>query len=131
VHPQDGDIPEAQRLAASLVFFDDRRQRFVTWPDAVEAMRQDWPAGAGNVGLTLFTWINLIRLLEALHDPLGTPAAQLTEAQADALVAWSDQAIPLAERRRLITVARSGVTESICVLFRMMARSGYQAAASA
>lgn len=127
VHPDGHDLPEAQRIAASLLFFDDRRQRFVTWPDAVEAMRQGRYAGAANLELTLFTWVNLMRLLETLHDPLGTPSAQLTEEQADALIAWSDAAITLEERRGLITVARGGVTHAICTLFRMSALFGHRA----
>jgi hypothetical protein len=125
VHPDERDLAEPQRLAEGRVFFDDRRQRFVTWPDAVEAMRQGRYAGAANLALTLFTWVNLVRLLEALRDPLGAPAIALTEPYADALIAWADGAIPPDERRGLITIARGGTTDAMCNLFRMAAREGH------
>ena len=129
VHRDGLDLSDAQRTAASLMFFDDRRQCFVTWPDAVEAMRQGRYVGAANLALTLITWVNMMRLLETLHDPFGPPAAQLTEAQADALIAWAGAVIPVEERRGLLTVARGGGTPSICALFRMAAQSGQDAGA--
>jgi hypothetical protein len=124
VHPDGRDLAELRRLAEGRVFFDDRRQRFVTWPDAVEAMRQGRYAGAANLALTLFTWVNLVRLLEALRDPLGPPAMALTEPYADALIAWADGAILPDERRGLVTIARGGATDAVCNLFRMAAREG-------
>jgi hypothetical protein len=129
VHPEGRDLTEAQRIAEQRLFFDDRRQRFVTWPDAVEAMRQGRYAGAANLALTVFTWANLVRLLEALRDPLGTPETSLTETYADALIAWAGEAVPLEDRRSLLILARGGTTDAVCHLFRMAARTGRALAA--
>jgi hypothetical protein len=124
VHPGGQEHSESYRTTHGLLFFDDRRNRYVTWPDAVEAMRQGRYAGAANPGLTLFTWLNLVRLIEALHDPFVPPADPLSEATATALIGWAGDALPEEERRRLLAFARGGGTESLASLFRWMARRG-------
>jgi hypothetical protein len=123
VHGDDDEMPESEREARGLMFFDDRRNRFVTWPDAVEGMRQRRYAGAVNDDLMVFTWAMLIRLLEALHDPLGDPAEVITNGHADALVAWSDSALPEDHRRWLLTFARGGGSMALSDMFRNVARS--------
>lgn len=122
VHPDGDDLPESARVAADLLFFDDRRNRFVTWADAVEGMRQRRYAGAINSELVQFTWVMLIRLLEALRDPLGEPAPDISPELADDLVAWSDTALAEDDRRWLLGFARSGGTFALNRMFRDLAR---------
>ncbi len=131
VHPAGVDADEETRSAAGLVFFDDRRNRFVTWADAVEGMRQRRYAGAHDDDLMQFTWVMLIRLLEALHDPLGEPAPDVTQALADDLVAWSDTALDADDRRWLLGFARGGGTPALCRMFRAVARTAAGTAAGA
>ena len=116
-------MSEAEREVRGLVFFDDRRNRFVTWPDAVEGMRQRRYAGAVNDDLMAFTWAMLIRLLAALHDPLGDAAEVITPARADALIAWSDTALPVSHRQWLLTFARGGGSTALTEMFRQLART--------
>jgi hypothetical protein len=123
VHGDDDEMPEADRQARGLVFFDDRRNRFVTWADAVEGMRQRRYAGAVNDDLMVFTWAMLIRLLEALHDPLGDAADVITPAHADALITWSDTALPVSHRQWLLTFARGGGSMALSEMFRDLART--------
>lgn len=131
VHPDGVDLDEEARSAAGLVFYDDRRNRFVTWADAVEGMRQRRYAGAHNDDLMQFTWVMLIRLLEALHDPLGEPADNVTQALADDLVAWSDAALDADDRRWLLGFARGGGTPALCRMFRTVARTAVGTATGA
>ena len=121
VHPEGDEPTDAEREARGLVFFDDRRNRFVTWADAVEGMRQRRYAGAINDDLVQFTWVMLIRLLESLRDPLTEPATELTPALADDLVAWSGGALPEDDRRWLLGFARGGGTFALCRMFRDLA----------
>lgn len=122
VHPDDDDVPDAEREAAGLVFFDDRRNRFVTWPDAVEGMRQRRYAGAMTDDLVQITWVMLIRLLETLRDPLAEPAAEATRELADDLVGWSAATLSVEDRRALLGVARGGSTFALVGIFRDLAR---------
>lgn len=123
VHVDGDELPDDQRQTRGLVFFDDRRNRFVTWPDAVEGMRQRRYAGAVNDELIVFTWAMLIRLLEALHDPLGDAAEVITPIGADALITWSDTALPEDYRRWLLTFARGGGSMTLGEMFRHVART--------
>jgi hypothetical protein len=120
IHPDGVDLPEPEREARGLVFYDDRRDRHVTWPDAVEAMRQDRYASAGNPGLVLFTWRNLLQLLAALRDPLA-PDMPADEAGADALIAWAGAHLGRSELRWLLVFARGGGSAALCELFRFVA----------
>lgn len=122
VHPDGDELPEAERETAGLVFFDDRRSRFVSWPDAVEGMRQRRYAGAVDDELVQFTWVMLIRLLESLRDPLAEPAEDLTPTLAADLVAWSGVTLPVDDRRALLVVARGGSTFALTRIFRDLAR---------
>ena len=105
-----------------LLFFDDRRNRYVTWEDAVEGMRQPRYAGASSRGLVLFTWMNLVRLLEALRHPTQEPAAEITEQSAERLIKWAGEHFPPDGLASLIGLARGGGTEGLCRIFRTMAR---------
>jgi len=127
VHPDGTDPDEETRAARGLEFYDDRRNRFVTWADAVEGMRQRRYAGAVNDDLMQFTWVMLIRLLEARRDPLGTPAPEITQAAADDLVAWSDAALTPDERRGLLGFARGGGALVLGDMFRAVARDAVAA----
>jgi hypothetical protein len=100
------------------VFFDDRRHRYVTWEDAVEGMRQPRYVGAKTPELVLYTWMNLIRLLEALCYPTREPAAEITEQSADQLIRLAGQTFPPDQLGSLIIVARGGGTEALCRVFR-------------
>jgi hypothetical protein len=122
VHQGGEDLEEDERAALGLWFFDDRRNRHVTWPDAVEAMRQRRYAGAINRNLVLHTWGMLIRLLEALEDPFGTPAPALTESQADALIEWAGEHLGRDEQRWLLGFARGGGAGALTTMFRSVAR---------
>ena len=122
VHPDGVEASEAEREETGLVFFDDRRSRFVAWPDAVEGMRQRRYAGAVDDEMVQFTWVMLIRLLEALRDPLADPADEITPALADDLVAWSGATLPVDDRRALLVVARGGSTFALTRIFRDLAR---------
>ena len=105
-----------------LLFFDESRSRYVTWEDAVEGMRQPRYAGASSQGLVLFTWMNLMRLLEALRYPTQ-PAVEITEQSAEQLTKWAGQNFPPDVLRSLIAFARGGGTESLCKIFRTVARN--------
>ncbi len=122
VHPDDEEPPETERIARGLLFFDDRRNRFVTWPDAVEGMRQRRYVGVINDDIVQFTWLMLIRLLESLRDPLGVPAPEMSPALVDELIAWSETTLAEDNRRWLLTFARGGGSMALCSLFRDVAR---------
>ena len=104
-------------------FFDDGRNRYVTWEDIVEGMRQPRYAGASSKGLVLFTWMNLMRLLEALCYPTREPAGEITEQSAERLIKWAGQSFPPDVLRSLIAFARGGGTEALCKIFRTVARN--------
>jgi len=118
IHPDGSDLGEAERIAAALVFFDDRRERFVTWADAVEAMRQD--RHIGNPGLVQFTWMNLMGLLAALRDP-KSPAIPSSQDEADDLVAWAGDSLDYEELRWLLVFARGGGSTALTKLLRFVA----------
>jgi hypothetical protein len=122
VHPTADELAEDDRVLSGLVFFDDRRNRFVSWADAVEGMRQRRYVGAINNDLVQFTWVMLIRLLEALRDPLGEPADEITQSLADELITWSDAEVPEDHRGWLLSVARGGRSMALCSMFRDLAR---------
>jgi hypothetical protein len=103
-------------------FFDDRRDRYVTWPDAVEAMRQGRYASARNPELTLFTWMNLMRLLAVLRDPTAIIEPE-NETQADGLIEWAHQHVPAEHLRWLLVFARGGGAGAMCDLLRWHATS--------
>ena len=105
-----------------LLFFDDRRNRYVAWEDAVESMRQPRYAKATSKGLVLYTWMNLMRLLEALCYPSGEPAEEITEQSADRLIKWAGQNFPPDGLGSLIVLARGGGTEGLCQILRAMPR---------
>jgi hypothetical protein len=103
-----------------LLFFDESRSRCVTWEDAVEGMRQPRYAGASSRGLVLFTWMNLMRLLEALRYPTQEPATEISEQLAERLTKWAGENFPPDVLRSLIAFARGGGTESLCKIFRTL-----------
>jgi hypothetical protein len=109
--------------AHGLLFFDDSRNRHVTWEDAVESMRQPRYVGTSSRGLVLFTWMNLMRLLEALCYPAQEPAAEMTEPLAQQLTKWAGQTFPPDVLRCLIALARGGMTEALCKIFVTVARN--------
>ncbi len=123
-----GQLPssEEQNKARGFLFFDDRRNRSVTWADAVEGMRQPRYAGASSKELVLFTWMNLMRLIEALRYPAREPVAVITEALANQLIAWAEQHFPADELGSLIGFARSGGTNVLCKVFRRVALGGHE-----
>ncbi len=122
VHPKQLVYSAAYNQSHGLLFFDDRRNRYVTWEDAVEGMRQPRYAGATSKGLVLYTWMNLMRLLEALCDPTGEPAVEITEQSADRLIKWAGQNFPPDGLGSLIGLARGGGAEGLCQIFRARAR---------
>jgi hypothetical protein len=122
VHPKDVVQSTAYNQSHGLLFFDDRRNRYVTWEDAVEGMRQPRYAGASSKGLVLFTWMNLVRLLEALCYPTREPVVEITEQSAQRLIKWAGQNFPPDGLSSLIGFARGGGTEGLCKIFRTMAR---------
>jgi hypothetical protein len=124
VHPKHVPQSAAYNESHGLLFFDDRRNRYVTWEDAVEGMRQPRYAGASSKGLVLFTWMNLVRLLEALCYPTREPAAEITEQSAQQLIEWAGQNFPADSLSSLMVFARGGGTEGLCKIFRTMARIG-------
>jgi len=131
VHPKHlVDSPEYNR-SRGLLFFDDRRNRYVTWEDAVEGMRQPRYAGATSKGLLLYTWMNLVRLLEALCNPTGEPAAQITEQSAERLIRLAGQNFPPDGLASLIVFARGGETEALCKVFRTAGRNAQAGRAGA
>jgi hypothetical protein len=86
-------------------------------------MRQPRYAGATSKGLVLYTWMNLLRLLEALCDPMLEPAAEITEPSAERLIKLAGQNFPTDELASLIIFARGGGTEALCKIFRTVARN--------
>ena len=122
VHPKHVPQSATYNQSHGLLFFDDRRNRFVTWEDAVEGMRQPRYAGASSKGLLLFTWMNLVRLLEALCYPNREPAVEITEQSAEHLIKWAGQNFPPDGLSVLIGLARGGGTESLCKIFRTLPR---------
>jgi len=124
IHPQQVVYADEYNHRHGLFFFDDRRNRYVTWADAVEGMRQPRYAGASSPMLVLFTWMNLIRLLEALCYPAREAAAVITEAAADQLIAWAEQHFPPDELVSLIGFARGGGGGALCNIFRRVALNG-------
>jgi len=106
-----------------LLFFDDRRNRYVTWEDAVEGMRQPRYAGATSSGLVLYTWMNLMRLLEALCYPTREPAGEITEQSAERLIKLAGRTFSPDELGSLVNFARGGGTEALCKIFRTVARN--------
>src|SRR5215470_3814695 len=94
VHPKHLIYSAEHNRSHGLLFFDDCRNRYVTWEDVVEGMRQPRYAGASSKGLVLFTWMNLVRLLEALCYPAREPAAEITEQTAQRLIKWAGQNFP-------------------------------------
>jgi len=122
VHPKHVLQSATYNHSHGLLFFDDRRNRYVTWEDAVEGMRQPRYAGASSKGLLLFTWMNLVRLLEALCYPNREPAVEITEQSAEQLIKWAGQNFPPDGLSVLIGLARGGGTEGLCKIFRTMPR---------
>jgi hypothetical protein len=122
VHPRDVVHSAEHNQSHGLLFFDDRRNRHVTWPDAVEGMRQPRYAGANSKMLVLYTWVNLVRLLEALCEPTREPAAQVTEESAERLIAIAGARFPPDALAGLISFARGGGTAALCTIFRTLGR---------
>jgi hypothetical protein len=122
VHPKNLPQSAAFNQSHGLLFFDDRRNRYVTWEDAVEGMRQPRYAGASSKGLVLFTWMNLVHLLEALCYPTREPATEITEESAQRLIKWAGQNFPPDALGSLIGFARGGGTEGLCKIFRTIPR---------
>src|SRR5690349_21274914 len=102
VHPKHLVHSAEHNQSHGLLFFDDRRNRYVTWEDAVEGMRQPRYFGATSKGLVLYTWMNLLRLLEALCYPTREPAAEITEQSAEQLIKLAGQKFPADGLARLI-----------------------------
>ena len=123
VHPTHVVHSAEYNQSHGLQFFDDRRNRYVTWEDAVEGMRQPRYAGTSSKGLVLFTWMNLMHLLEALCYPTREPVAEITEQFAERLVKWAGQNFPPDVLGSLIGFARGGGTEALCKMFRTVARN--------
>ena len=123
VHPKHLVLSAEYNRSHGLLFFDDRRSRYVTWEDAVEGMRQPRYARATSKGLVLYTWMNLIRLLEALCYPTREPVAEITEQFAERLIKLAGQNFPPDALGSLINFARGGGSEALCTLFRTMARN--------
>jgi len=122
VHPKGVLQSATYNQSHGLLFFDDRRNRYVTWEDAVEGMRQPRYAGASSKGLALFTWMNLVRLLEALCYPNREAAVKITEQSAQHLIRWAGKNFPPDGLSVLIGLARGGGTEGLCKIFRTMPR---------
>jgi hypothetical protein len=122
VHPKHVLQSVAYNQSHGLLFFDDCRNRYVTWEDMVEGMRQPRYIGASTKGLVLFTWMNLVRLLEALCYPTREPAVEITEQSAQRLIKWAGQNLPPDGLRSLIGFARGGGTMGLCKIFRTMSR---------
>jgi hypothetical protein len=123
VHPKLVFHSAEHNQSHGLLFFDDCRNRYVTWEDAVEGMRQPRYTGATSKGLVLYTWMNLVRLLEALCYPTREPAAEITEQSAQQLIKLAGQTFPPDALGRLIIFARGGGTEALCKLFRTVVLS--------
>jgi hypothetical protein len=123
VHPKHVTHSAEDNQSRGLLFFDDRRNRYVTWEDAVEGMRQPRYTGATSKGLVLYTWMNLIRLLEVLCYPRREPAAQITEQSAERLIGLAGQSFPPDLLGALIGFARGGATEALCKILRIVARN--------
>jgi len=123
VHPKHLIHSAEHNRSHGLLFFDDCRNRYVTWEDAVEGMRQPRYVGATSKGLVLYTWMNLIRLLEALCYPTREPAAEITEQSAERLIKLAGQTFPPDALGSLINFARGGGSEALCKIFRTMARN--------
>src|SRR5215831_4806569 len=85
-------------------------------------MRQPRYTGATSKGLVLYTWMNMVRLLEALCYPTREPATEITEQSAQRLIKLAGQKFPTDALGKLITFARGGGTEALCKLFRAVAR---------
>ena len=86
-------------------------------------MRQPRYSGASSKGLVLFTWMNLMRLLEALRYPTREPAAEITEQSAEKLTNWAGQNFPPDVLRSLIAFARGGGTDALCKIFSTVAHN--------
>src|SRR6516162_3359596 len=123
VHPKHHVHSAEHNRSHGLLFFDDRRNRYVTWEDAVEGMRQPRYAGATSKGLVLYTWMNLVRLLEALCYPAREPAAEITEQSAERLIKLAGKNFPPDALASLIIIARGGETEALCKVFRTLVRN--------
>jgi hypothetical protein len=123
VHPKHLVHSAEHNRSHRLLFFDDRRNRYVTWEDAAEGMRQPRYSGATHRDLVLYTWMNLVRLLEALCYPMRDPAAEITEESAQWLIKLAGQNFPPDELAGLIIFARGGGTEALCKIFRTVARN--------
>ena len=123
VHPKHLIHSEEHNQSHGLLFFDDRRNRYVTWEDAVEGMRQPRYTGATSKGLVLYTWMNLVRLLEALCHPTREPATEITEQSAERLIKLAGKNFHPNELASLIVIARGGETETLCKVFRTVARN--------
>src|SRR5215467_6793730 len=108
VHPKHLVHSAEYNRSHRLLFFDDRRNRYVTWEDVVEGMRQPRYAGATSKGLVLYTWMNLVRLLEALCYPTREPFAEISEQSAQQLITLAGQTFPPDGLGRLIIFARGG-----------------------
>jgi hypothetical protein len=118
VHQEGRELPEEERTAREMRFYDDRRDRYVTWPDAVEAMRQGRYASATNPELALFTWMNLMRLLMVLRDHTSQSEGPDDEAEANDLIAWAQTHVPPEHLRWLLVFARGGSAGPMCDLLR-------------
>jgi hypothetical protein len=124
VHPDGRDLDESERRRLGLLFFDDRRDRHVSWPDAVEAMRQGRYAGAANDDLVMFTWRNLLQLLATLRSPTTAVDPPATQEGADELIAWAGERLDHDQLRWLLVFARGGGSAAMCELFRFAALQG-------
>jgi len=131
VHPKHGPQSATYNQSRGLLFFDDRRNRYVAWEDAVEGMRQPRYIGASSKGLALFTWMNLVRLLEALCYPNREPAMEMTEQSAEHLIKWAGQNFPPDVLRSLMAFARGGGTGALCRIFSIVARNAQREIAPA
>ena len=125
VHPEGLGYSAEYNQSHGLIFFDDIRERYVTWEDAVEGMRQPRYPGATSIGLSLFTWMSLMRLLEARCFPTREPVVEMTEQSAERLIQWSGQQVPSDERGCLISFARGGMADVLCKMFCAVARDAH------
>jgi hypothetical protein len=123
VHPTKHRRSADDDRSRGLLFYDESRNRYVTWEDLVEGMRQPRYAGASSPGLVLFTWMNLMRLLEALRYPIREATAEISEESAAKLTSWAGQNFPPDVLRNLISFARGGGSDALCKIFRTVAHT--------
>jgi len=68
--------------------------------------------------LVLFTWVNLIHLLEALRYSSRERPAEITEKSAAELVEWAEKHFAYDVLHSLIGFARGGSVEALCKIFQ-------------